>query len=249
MAVDPNEARSIVTAARRAGRVLTVYQPQRAIAWFQQASRLLRKGEIGAVYHVRVGRFNFARRNDWQSLGRFGGGMLNNLGSHGLDQLLSITGGEVSKVHCSLRQVASLGDTEDVVKIVYETRSGILGEVDINQACVTVPYEFEAYGTRGMLRKEGDTLVIARLASGRLKAKRLDASLAGANREYPHDEIRVQERVEPIDERFAVDIYKDLARAIRTGAEPFVKPEETLAVMRLIRRCRKSAGDVRRTPL
>ena len=37
-----------------------------------------------------------------------------------------------------------------------------------------------------------------------------------------------------------VDVYADFARAIRTGAAPFAKPEETLAVMRIMDQCRQS---------
>jgi predicted dehydrogenase len=53
----------------------------------------------------------------------------------------------------------------------------------------------------------------------------------------------VEETV-PVDPNLAVDLYTDFARAIRTGAAPFAKPEETLAVMRLIDRCRQSAPGI-----
>lgn len=248
MGLDAAEAESILLAAGRAGRLLTVYQPCRAIAWFQQACRLLRRGVVGEVYHVRSAKFRFARRNDWQSLGRYGGGMLNNYGAHCLDQTLFLTGYDVKDLFCTLRQVASLGDTEDVVKIIYRTRAGMVGEVDINQACVAEPYEFEAYGTRGVLRKEGENLIVKRL-SGRLKAKSLDRALASAGREYPHDDVKTAERVFPIDNRLAVDIYENLAAAILSRGELLVKPQETLAVTRMMQRCRECAGSILKTPI
>ena len=43
-----------------------------------------------------------------------------------------------------------------------------------------------------------------------------------------------------VDPSLKVDVYADFARAIRTGAAPFAKPEETLAVMRLMDRCRQT---------
>lgn len=248
-AVNLRETLAIAAAARRADRILTVFQPQRAAAWFRQVCEILDRGEIGQVYHVKIGRFGFVRRNDWQSLARFGGGMLSNFGAHHLDQLLAITGTGVRRVFCSLRQVASLGDTEDVAKVVYETRSAVVAELDINMACVTKPYEFEAYGTLGTIRKEGNTLVVRRLDRRSLKAKRLDASLASAGRSYPSDKTAVRERAIPVDEKQAVDVYADLARAIRTGAEPFVKPRETAAVMRLLEKCRENAARIRKTEL
>jgi predicted dehydrogenase len=47
----------------------------------------------------------------------------------------------------------------------------------------------------------------------------------------------------------AVDFYANLADAVRKGRPLFVKPEEPLAVMRLIDRCRESGGRIVKTPL
>ena len=243
------EAEAIVRAAKRAGRVLTLYQSQRAAAWFQQVRRIAASGRIGTVYHVRTGLFGYRRRNDWQSLERFGGGMLRNYGAHCLDHALVLTGYDVKKVFCTLRRVASLGDTEDVVKIVYETRGGVVGEVDINQACALPPYEFEVYGTTGAVAKEGKTLRVRYFSARGLRRKKLDASLASGGRRYPSDAIRFREKVVAVDARYEVDVYKDFARAIRTGSAPFVTAKEALAVMKLMERCRRDAGRVVETRL
>jgi scyllo-inositol 2-dehydrogenase (NADP+) len=249
MAEDASQAAAIVRTAKRHGRLLTVYQPRRAAAYFQHARRLLDSGLIGEVYHVRAGAFNYARRNDWQSLRKYGGGMLNNYGAHALDQLLQIAGYDVKRVFCSLRVVASLGDADDVVKVVFETRRGVLAEVDINQASVINPFHLQAWGTHGALSvsRNMDAITVRHFDPEKLGAKTLDRSLASAGRRYPEDDIAVEEDVIPVDGSLQVDFYADLARAIRTRRAPFVKPEEPLAVMKLIARCRESAGRVVRT--
>ena len=105
LALDFDEARSIVRAARRKAKVLSVYQPQRAAAVHQHLLQIMRSGVIGQVYQVRFGRFNCVRRDDWQSLRRYGGGMLNNYGAHYLDLLLYFIGYDVKRVFCQLRRV------------------------------------------------------------------------------------------------------------------------------------------------
>lgn len=251
MALDLAEARSITRAARQAGLVLTVYQPHRLCAYFQHLLRIVKSGRLGTVYQVRRGMFNLARRNDWQSLKKFGGGMLSNYGAHALDQTLAITGPNVARVFCSLRRVASLGDTDDVVKVVYETRDGNVGELDINQALTASPYHFEVYGTHGtaVLSPDRASWVVRWFDPRTLGDKQLDRGLAAADRRYPSDKIDVQEESVPVNARCGVDVYKDFARAVRTGGEPFVPPEETVAVMKLIEQCRKEAGRTRSTPM
>lgn len=249
MAQTVRDGAAIVRAARARRRVLTVYQPHRAEAYFQHVRRLVEAGNVGTVYYVRRGMFNFARRNDWQSLIKFGGGMLNNYGAHALDQVLQLVGYDVRRVFCALRRVASLGDAEDVAKIVFETGRGLIGEVDINQACAQSLYELEVTGTTGVISYKAGQLHVRRFSRAELKPKRLDRGLASARRQYPSDAIAFKEETIPVDQRYAVDVYRDFARAIRTGAAPFVDPRETLALLRLTARCRRNAGRIRVTPL
>ncbi|MBI2437403.1 MAG: Gfo/Idh/MocA family oxidoreductase [Lentisphaerae bacterium] len=249
MAATLRDGQQIVRSARARQRVLTVYQPHRAIAYFQHLRRLINEGRIGTVYHVRRGMFGFARRNDWQSLVRFGGGMLNNYGAHALDQVLQLIGYDVRRVFCGLRRVASLGDAEDVVKIVIETKRGLIGEVDINQACAQQLYELEVIGTTGVIVLQAGKWHIRHFAKAALKPRRLNRSLAAADRQYPHEGLTYQEDQLRVDQRCAVDVYRDFARAIRTGKKPLVDPREPLAVLRLIEQCRRSAQRIRVTPL
>ena len=254
MAMNVVEAQAIIRAARKARRVLTVCQPLRAAAAYQQLKKILATRQLGEIYHIRRGYFSFARRNDWQALQRFGGGMLNNYGAHALDELLPLTGTDIKRVFCELRRVASLGDADDVVKIIYETRRGVLGEIDINQAMVAKPYQMEVFGTRGAAslqgsNQEGYRWLVRTLPAKALAPKKLDASLAAANRQYPSDDIRVREKLIPVDPRRKVDLHADFARAIRTGSSPFIKPCETLAVMRMIEKCRAASGGIQVTLL
>jgi predicted dehydrogenase len=245
MAMDLPEARAIVRAAAKADLKLTVYQPNRARADFQHLRRLVESGVIGRVYWVRRGMYSFSRRNDWQSLRRFGGGMLNNYGAHGIDQILNLIGYDVKRVFGDLQLSASMGDADDVVKVVLETRQGAIGEVDINQASTIRPDEFLVWGVHGGIVYANNEFRISRFDPGELTDKPVAKNLAAENRQYPSADIRVIEERVPVDPTLGVDVYKDFAGSIRKGTPPMAEPEQILAVMRVIAKVRESSHGIR----
>ena len=246
LAASYGEAQIMVRAAKRAGVKLTVYQPHRASAYFRHLKRIIESGKIGRVYWVRRGMFSFSRRNDWQSLRKFSGGMLNNYGAHGLDQVLNLVGYRIKRVFGDLQLSASLGDADDVVKIVLETREGIIGEVDINQASCINPYEILVWGTCGGIVYSRGTFQIHYFDPGKLPEKALDRSLASADRQYPSDDIDFIEETVAVDESLQVDVFGDLAAAIRKDEPLLVDPQETLEVMRVIEKVRESSKGIQR---
>ncbi len=243
------EARAIAAAAERAGVVLTVYQPHRHNAAFQQLKTLIAGGRIGRVYWVQRGAFNYARRNDWQALQKYGGGMLSNYGAHYLDQILQLVGYDVTRVFCNLQLVASLGDAEDVVKIVLETAQGVLGECTINQASTIRPYDFLVWGTCGAISLTGNRFQVRWFDPAALPPKSLDPSLGSEGRKYPSDAIPYQEEEVPVDPAFAVDVFADFADAIQHGTPVAVPPKETLALLEITERCRADSAGIRHIPL
>ena len=248
MALNLREGQSIVRAADRAGLKLTVYQPHRLNAYFQHLRRIIATGKIGAVYWVRRGMFSFTRRNDWQSLRKFGGGMLNNYGAHALDQVLNLTGYDVKRVFGDLQLAASIGDADDVAKVVLETKRGTIGEVDINQASAIRLYELAVWGTCGGITYESGAFRVRYFDPKKLPDKAVNLSLASENRQYPSDDIEFIEETIPVDPTLRVDLYADFAKAIRKGAAPLVEPQQTLAVMRVIEQARASSRGVRNVP-
>ncbi|MBN2448758.1 MAG: Gfo/Idh/MocA family oxidoreductase [Lentisphaeria bacterium] len=248
MATGYAEAERIVTAAEEAGRVLTVYQPHRLAAYFQHLKAILADGRIGRITMVQRGAFSFARRNDWQSLRRYGGGMLANYGAHYLDQVLHLVGGDIRRSWCSLQRVASLGDADDVVKVVLETADGVVADCTISQASVGNPYEFVVWGNTGLVQQQGKSFRVRWFDPAALPPKTLDPHLASEARRYPHDRIEAQEEVVPVDASRQLDVFANFAAAIRGTAPLFVPPRETLAVMRLLEQCRIDSGGIRELP-
>lgn len=244
MAPDLAEATEIVEASEKLDRVLTVYQPHRLGAYFQHLKAIVDSGQIGQVTQVLRGAFNYARRNDWQSLQKYGGGMLNNYGAHYLDQVLQLIGYDIKRVVCDLQLVASLGDADDVVKVLLETEGGVLGDVTINQASVINPFELAVWGTCGAVVYTGKEYQIKRFDPDTLPAKELNADLASENRKYPSDQIEFIEETVPVDDSYGIDVFADFARAIRDGVPPIVRPRETLALMGILAQCRESSAGI-----
>lgn len=244
MAVDVGEARAIIRSAKRYRRVLSVFFQYRAEAWFQHLLKIVESGNIGDIYQVRLGRFNYVRRADWQCLREYGGGILGNLGSHYIDILFQLIGYDIKRVFCHTGRVAALGDAEDVTKVIIETRRGVIGEADLNFASAINPYELEVYGTRGALTLNKGKFKLRYFNPDDLPPMELDTSLTAADREYPEDKINFHEEIIPVEKRLQIDFFAEFALAVRTGVELFVKKKEALAVMRMVEECRRDAGRI-----
>jgi len=240
------EAERIVKAAEAAGRVLTVYQPHRLGAYFQHLKAIVNDGRIGRVTMIQRGAFSYSRRDDWQSLQSFGGGMLNNYGAHYLDQVLQLVGYDLRRVWCTLQRVASLGNADDVVRIALETTAGVVADCTISQASVGKgPYEFIVWGTSGIVMQAGNEITVRWFDPARLPPKEVNPSLASADRKYPSEAIAVHEERVAVNAALQVDVFANLAQAIRGETAVFVPPRETLALVKLVAECRENSAGIR----
>ncbi len=242
MAPDLAAAMRIAEAASRAHRQITVYQPHRLRAYFQHILRIVSSGRLGRVVSVQRACFGYGRRNDWQSLKRFGGGMLNNYGAHYVDQILQLIGYDVERVFCSLQLVATMGDADDVVKAVLVTSRGVTGDLLISQASTASPYEFVIYGTCGSLELAGGSLKLRCFDPSCLGEKQLDCSLMSEGRRYPSDKLDMKEELIPVDASLEVNLYSDFVQTVGQGRHPYVPVDETIAVMKVLDACRRDAG-------
>jgi len=145
------ESERMVECMRKHSRKMMVYQPHRVIADIVALKFLIKKDLIGPIYMIQRGRSGYDRRNDWQSLKKFGGGMLNNYGAHYIDQLLYLCDSRPKKVFGLLRTVASAGDAEDVVKVVIEMEDGRILDLDINMACPHSMVPWQILGKYGSI--------------------------------------------------------------------------------------------------
>ncbi len=239
------EADRIITAMRDNGRKLMLYQPHRATAEALALRHIIAKDLLGTVYMMKRTSCQYVRRNDWQAFKRYAGGMLNNYGSHLVDQLLYIANSAAKRTTCRMQNIATLGDAEDVVKILIETQAGILLDIDINQATAYALPSWQVFGARGtaVLDAEQGVWNVRYFGANALPAVELHEDLAAPGREYPSDSnIPWQECAVNLSDFPALDYYQKCYAYFARGELPFVPIDESRELMRVLDICRLDDG-------
>ncbi|MDP6380012.1 MAG: Gfo/Idh/MocA family oxidoreductase [Phycisphaerae bacterium] len=243
MAASLAEADRMVASAKSHGRKLMLFQPHRAGADLVALREIL--GLIGPVYMIKRACSAYTRREDWQAFRKNAGGMLNNYGAHFIDQVLHLSGSRAKRVFCALRSIASLGDADDVVKVVIETEGGMLLDVDINMASAQPMQPWHILGNRGsiVMDQESRAWHVRLFAEEDLTNLATQQGFAARDRRYGSGEkIPWQEKVFPLSDFQPTDYYEKCYEYFAMGAEPFVPMEESRELMRVLNECRQSAG-------
>lgn len=247
MAHTYESAKAIADCAEKTGRKLMVFQPRRASATTNQLMSIIDSGKIGKLSSIQVTRCGYVRRADWQAYRKFGGGMINNYGPHYIDGLLYMIRERIKRHFCTASVVASAGDAEDVVKILLESESGIVMDIDINQAAAISHPEWLICGQYGAIISEGagakQQFRVRYYDPNAIPAITASDDLAAKNRSYNNDvPIPWVEEVIPLDNSYEISFYDKLYEYVALDQPSYVPVEESLYVMELIQNCRKNAG-------
>lgn len=150
------ESAEILDAFREAGLQLTVGYMMKYHTLHTKAKNFVRKGKIGQVNNIRL---QFScwypdipgawRQN--KALG--GGGAIMDLGVHCLELAEYVLGEEIVDVKAFYNTQTFKYEVEDSAVIVFKTKSGVLGHVDVN---FNIPdaasaSKMEIYGTEGYI--------------------------------------------------------------------------------------------------
>ncbi|HBG28045.1 MAG: hypothetical protein A2Y10_17615 [Planctomycetes bacterium GWF2_41_51] len=227
-----------------------VYQPHRTGSDIQCLKNILKKGLIGPVYMIKRTRCDYSRRCDWQAFREFGGGILNNYGSHQIDQLLHIVPSEIRNVHCITRKIASLGNAEDVAKILIETSENTILDLDINMASAfsLEPWiVFGKYGTAA-LNPDGEVWNVRYCKPTELTNLLVQKELAARGRKYSNGEkIKWYEEEFKLSDFAPINYYDECYNFFALGKEPLVPWQETLQLMQIIDLCKQQTYQEKET--
>lgn len=241
MAMSLREADRMIAAARKAAKVLTVHQSRRYSPDIMYIRQVIESGILGEVFFIRMGGYSFQRRADWQMLRKFGGGQLNNWGSHVVDQALTLLKHPVNKVYADLRHTVGAGDAEDHLKIVLQADRGPTIDIELTGACAVPLPQWVLMGTCGTLVSQGGTSRIRYLNPKGLRKPRVSEVLT--HRRYGTDEqLPWQEKEEPTRTEQSVDFYGNLYAAIRHRSKLLVTPESVRELIRVLDLRRKTSG-------
>lgn len=236
MAMNVAEVDRMIASAGRAGKKLFVHHNYRFRQEFTHLQQVLAGGQIGRLFHIRVNILSFSRRNDWQTLSRNGGGLLNNAGSHFLDMVLQLLGAPVVQVMGDLQQIASAGDVEDHVKVLLRAANGVTADLEISTAqnLAVPPPRWVLCGTCGTLASDGSHSTLRYFDPA--KAPPLQAvDGAVATRDYSSaDKLPWQEQTMPSVGPNIGGFYDNVTDVLRRGGEMYVTPQSVREVIRVI---------------
>jgi len=236
MAMSITEADEMIQAANAAGKKLFVHQNYRFFPNFNHMKATVESGIIGKVFHVRNYSSGFSRRNDWQTLNKNGGGVLNNTCPHNIDQALQILNSPVLQVMGDLRQMASAGDVEDHVKAFMRCESGATFDLEVSSVeniAMKLP-TWVVCGTNGTYTSDGKEATVRWFDPKQVSPLTVNEGPA-TDRKYGNDDkLPWQEKTEPAVGPNVGDFYDSVYGTVRDGKPLYITPESVREVIRVI---------------
>lgn len=205
-AINRQEAERMLDAQATSGKTIFPWMPMSWSPEYLKIQELVESGAIGDVFLIRRYIAQFWRRNDWQTLARYGGGYLLNWGMHIVQPILDLVSSPVRRVFGQMQRTVNPGDVEDNFLASIEFENGVRGIAEFTQGIEGLP-SFMVQGTNGMILSDGSVITLL-------------VKDPGSNSETLRQTIPIEGK------RFGdeLEIYRDIARAlrdaipIRTGA-------------------------------
>jgi predicted dehydrogenase len=220
MGLAAGEVRGIAdkAAAKKAFAAVPLFQ--RYHPFVAHARRMLAEGAFGPLshFHFRSNRGSSARYVAWGSpwmLDRkvAGGGVLRNIGLHGIDLFLHLAGEEVEVAGAQLSSRALGEAVEDYAAVLLRTGAGVIGTVEVGNV-------FPGSGADGEWKLAGrDALLVQQGGAVRRITAAGDSKLA-----------------EPPSEQLAAVALRDALARWQRGEPPETGPEDCWRAMRVVDR-------------
>ncbi len=241
MAVTLQEADSMIDAATRAERILTVFHQRRYNPDFVHVRNVIDSGILGRIVEIKISESRFTRRWDWQTLQKYGGGSLNNTGAHFLDQAMQLFGPATPEVFCRLERTLTLGDADDHVKVIISAQDAPTIDIEISSCDAFPPANWQVLGTRGGLQGSTRAITWRWIEPAELEPRSLDLRPT-PDRSYNRDDLKWHEDhwtfEGDLNEAYR-GFYRDLYATNRHGAPLAITPESVRRVMWLQEECHR----------
>jgi scyllo-inositol 2-dehydrogenase (NADP+) len=228
-----SEGEELVALARQKGVQLSVYQNRRWDGDFLTLRRTLEAGDLGAVhtYRAHFDRYAPQVKVRWKEQAQPGAGVLWDLGSHLIDQALTLFGRpQAVTAHLSVQRDGA--QVEDAFELILDHRA--TRSVLHAGALVRAPGpRYQVHGTHGSFVKYGIDSQEEALKRGERPGA------AGWGRDVPADWATIttadgsRRTVETVPGAYEA-FYRGMHRAIAEGAQVPVAPEDAVDVVRVI---------------
>lgn len=241
-------AEELLQLAKQKGVLLTVYQNRRWDGDFRTVQNVMNEGKLGRIieFESHFDRYRtFITPNTWKEEGDEYSGVLYNLGSHMVDQVYVLFG-KPKAVTAHLKIVRNGGVVTDYYDIRLEY-DGFAALLKCSYLVKTPGPRYTIHGEFGTFNKYGIDPQEELLKAGNLPVgedwgteppEEWGAILFEENGED------VEDLIETLPGDYTI-FYNNVFDAIRNGAELYVKPEETIEVLKILEACLSSSREKR----
>ncbi|MEO8470802.1 MAG: Gfo/Idh/MocA family oxidoreductase [Chryseolinea sp.] len=237
------EADKLIALSKKVKKTLTVFQNRRWDGDFLTVRRILESKMVGQLveFELHYDRYrNYIEANTWKENAAPGTGILYNLGSHMLDQVVVLFGMPL-EVDARLGVQRPLGKVDDF----YDIRLQYLGFYVIVKSSYLVREPSPRYiihGTDGSFIKYGIDPQEQLLKDGKIPGSAgwgIDTKEFWGKLNTTINGLHVEAHIETLPGNYLL-FYDSVYDSIRNGVELVVKPEESRDVIRLIETCVES---------
>ncbi|MBQ7206701.1 MAG: Gfo/Idh/MocA family oxidoreductase [Lentisphaeria bacterium] len=212
---------------------------------FVKVRQLIDSGIIGEVQYIKLYRsVGYCRRNDWLTMSEFYGGLLTNWGPHLIDQALRFLDSPVVDLWADVRHVISIGDGDDLFKILLKGANGRLADVEVTGANTMPGREMEIIGSRGTIVFDGGKTIDVRRIDPAVVLKKLAPHPENPPLKYGNfDETLyfVEEKYQ-IPDIPACEIWKHIWKSVVEHVPFPVTPEQAREVVRVTEEAFRKSG-------
>ena len=234
--------------AQKAHVLLTFNQSLRAHDDVRFIRDVIDSKMLGKVYWIRCDGLSFYRRNDWQVVKKYGGGLFYNGGSHGVDMLLRYADAPIHDVWGDLKHVTAAGDADDFIRVSIRTTDGRLLELS-NSMGSALGAEFPRWlvcGTHGALEiASGESIKVAKVKyfDPKKAPERVNEGPVPVGRKYriPDEIPWIEKEIPILPKKPWQEWYDNLYDAIRRGRPLNVTPESVRLTMWTMDRARRTS--------
>lgn len=239
------EVDKLMAAARKAKKLLAIFQQSRFAPYFVQVQKVIASGVLGRIVMVKIAANGFSRRWDWQTLQEYGGGNLLNTGSHLLDQALQLLGPGMPNITCIMDRANTFGDAEDHVKLIMHRKGRPTIDMEISSCCAYPLYSYQVYGTRGGLTGGRGEMKWRYFDPKRAPKQKLTRQPL-ADRQYCRERLKWTERTWTVPKSksnmfayMSKQFYGHLYRTLTEGAPLVITPQQVRRQTAVIEECHR----------
>jgi scyllo-inositol 2-dehydrogenase (NADP+) len=246
LAITSADGRKLVEFAERRGTLLSVFQNRRWDGDFRTIQQLLAEGRLGTPqrFESRFERWRPRLKGGWRELGgrAEGSGLLYDLGSHLVDQALTLFGPATHVyAEADIRRAGAQADDDTFIALTHA--SGTRTQVWASSTAASLGPRFRVLGSQGAYVTYGLDGQEAELRAGRTP---LDEGF-GVLPPAQYGKLGAGDEVETyptLPGRYA-DYYASIERALRGEGPVPVNPWDSIAALEVIEAARVSADEGR----